>query len=118
MEYRIGMYVRTKEGEIHKIKSISNDYIEYENGYGIPSDLNDYISKASYNILLLLEPLDILYIDIDPNDGHSGIVVPRIAETLAELNEYKEAIKNGNWKLVGVVTHKQIEKIIFEIGGE
>lgn len=55
-----GMYIRIKDGEIHKIKSINNEYIEYENGFGIPYELKEYIVKASYNILDVLEVGDIV----------------------------------------------------------
>ena len=56
MELKEGMYVRTTTGEIHRIKSINEEYIEYENGFGVPYDLKDYyIVKASNNIIDLIE---------------------------------------------------------------
>lgn len=56
MELKEGYYLRTKQGEIHKIKSINDEYIEYENGFGVPYDLKDYyIVKASNNIIDLIE---------------------------------------------------------------
>ena len=55
-----GMYIRIKDGEIHKIKSINNEYIEYENGFGIPYELKEYIVKASYNIIDLIKSKDII----------------------------------------------------------
>lgn len=55
MKLEQGMYVRTTTGEIHKIKSISDNYAEYENGFGVPLDLGEFIKKASYNIIDLIE---------------------------------------------------------------
>lgn len=60
LDIRKNMYVRTKDGEMHKIKSINNEYIEYENGFGIPYELKEDIVKASYNIIDILEVGDII----------------------------------------------------------
>lgn len=58
MKLEVGQFVRTKDGEIHKIKSINDEYIEYENGFGVPYELKEYIVKASYNIIDILEEGD------------------------------------------------------------
>lgn len=60
MKLEIGMFLRTNDGEMHKIKSINNEYIEYENGFGIPYELKEYITKASFNIVDLIKPKDII----------------------------------------------------------
>lgn len=85
-----------------------------EFGYcGVCYDIKDL--KISDNILDLLQPLDLLYVDIDPEDDCDGIVVPRIAETEAELDKFKERIKNNMWKLVYIVTSEQMESIGYKV---
>lgn len=74
-----------------------------------------YVSAVrdfSPNIIDLIEPMDLMYIDISPDDC-GGIVVPRVPETLNELNEIKEKIKRGECILKGVVTHEQLSKEAF-----
>lgn len=73
--------------------------------------LNEII-KSSPNILELLEPMDLMYVDID-NGYEEGIIVPRIAETQNELDEYIAKIKNGTWILSGVVTREQLERGVY-----
>lgn len=75
----------------------------------------DYIIKSSSNILELLEPMDLLYVDISPDDC-GGIVVPRIPETLDELERYIEKIKSGEYILKYVVTHEQLENDMYKVG--
>ena len=117
MEIRKNMYVRFKDKRenhyIRKIVEIPDDkryasiYIDKEanNSKGL-SPKN--IIATSYDILDLLKPLDLMYIDIDPYDGLGGIVVPRIAETMAELNKYKALIKMGEYKLISITTREKI----------
>lgn len=78
-----GMYILIKDGEIHKIKSINNEYIEYENGFGVPYELKEYIVKASYNIIDILKVGD--YINTERIDF---IVKPDMCGD-EELNEGK-----------------------------
>jgi len=77
--------------------------------------MKGYITKSSSNILDLIEPWDLLYVDIDPDDGYGGIIVPRIAETEAELDRWKTKIINKEWKLEGVVTKEILEENIYEV---
>ena len=51
----VGEYVRTKTGEIHKIKTVETRHIEFENGFGVPVELKEYIKKHSKNIIDLIE---------------------------------------------------------------
>lgn len=55
MKLEENMYVRTKNGEIHKIKSIDDNFLKYENGFGVPLVLGGHIVKASHNIIDLIE---------------------------------------------------------------
>lgn len=54
-EIEVGEYVRTKTGEIHKIKTVETRYIEFEDGFGVPVELKEYIKKHSKNIIDLIE---------------------------------------------------------------
>lgn len=71
-EIEVGEYVRTKTGEIHKIKTVETRYIEFEDGFGVPVELKEYIKKHSKNIIDLIEVGDyvnghlIVKIRIDP----------------------------------------------------
>ncbi len=122
MELRVNDYVRTECG-IAKIigteaqglvinldKAIMIYHPEY-----IASCTHDEIIKSSPNIIDLLELMDLLYIDISPDDC-GGIVVPRIPETLNELEKYIEKIKSGEYILKYVVTHEQLENNMYEVG--
>ena len=120
MKLEKGMYVRFLGGEIGKVANYEYEE-EYVNGHTISLE-NDDISlcceekdfKARHNIIDLIEPLDLLFIDISPDDC-GGIVVPRIAETLAELETYKEIIKSGECILKAVLTKEQIQSNIYKL---
>lgn len=138
MNLEVGMYVRTHDGEIAKIinDEWANDedgncdklhiefefdkYIwqfesrylnEYEYGIG---DYERWFKKVSFNPLDLIEPMDLLFIDISPDDC-GGIVVPRIAETMVELNDIKYGIEKCNWILKRIVTKERIQANWYEI---
>lgn len=107
---RSGIYVRTQQGDLFQLdKEVDNCLIP--RGIYIPYIIMaDDVLCASGNILDLLEPLDVIYVDIEPNDGCGGIIVPRIAETLGELERIKEKIRSGSWKMVCVTTHEFVER--------
>ena len=118
---RVNDYVRT-HGYIDKIINI-NDFREPSMKYALeqPSWNNDVIfigeediTKSSPNILKLLEPMDLLYVDID-GGFEGGIIVPRIPETQNELNGFIEFIKSGQWILKGIVTHEQLKSRVYEV---
>ena len=126
----IGDYVRTKNkvpfepSQIAKITDMKKDE-GYKNQYFITLDHNlpttynfhiysEDVIKSNPNIIDLIEPQDLLYIDID--DGYAGgIIVPRIPETQAELDKMIELIKNNTWILKGIVTHEQLEEMEYKL---
>lgn len=123
---KIGDYVRTIKGfgKVEKIEILKKDTIIYlDSGITI-----DYITKdftkdelnkmypSSPNIIDLIQPLDLLFVDISPDDC-GGIVVPRIPETISELNNFKERIKKGYWVLKSILTKEQIESMKYRLGG-
>lgn len=110
-------YIRTKNDGIKKILDIGSfcgikQYkIDEEGNYVIDNS----IIKSSPNIIDLLEPMDLMYIDID-NGYEGGIIVPRITETQNELNEYIEKFKDGTLILKGVITKEQLDNSTYWIG--
>lgn len=114
------MYIRTKEGKIDKVLEINTEDFDEPAvrlascPIGMYQGMFEY-EKASYELLELIEPMDLMYIDILPDDC-GGIVVPRIAETLRELNDFKERFASGNCILKGVVTKEQIIANTYWVG--
>lgn len=100
----IGQIVDEVEDSHLKVVKCKDDYY----------DLDNFI-KSSPDILDLLKPMDLLYIDID-NDYADGIIVPRIAETQNELNLMIGLIKSGKWILKGVVTSEQLDSMKYKVG--
>lgn len=119
MKLEPNMYIRTKEGKVDKVLEINTgDFDEpvvrlASFPIGMYQGMFEY-EKANYDLLELIEPMDLMYIDISP-DNCGGIVVPRIAETLNELEKWKERIKSGDCKLVMVVTSQQISSVCYEV---
>lgn len=72
------------------------------------TDINNYVMESSSDILDLIYPGDLLYIDISPDDC-GGIVVPRTTETQNEVDGYKEKIRSGEYILKGILTREQIK---------
>lgn len=125
MKLEAGQFVRTKDGEIHKIKSINDEYIEYENGFGVPYELKDIIIKASFNIIDLIETRDILLLfDKDYGEKYKAEVVidgenfksviNYEQDTLLNL-EY-ELITNEHIELLEILTKEQFEKTSYKLG--
>lgn len=105
MKLEAGQFVRTKDGEIHKIKSINDEYIEYENGFGIPYELKEYIVKASYNIIDILEVGDYV---------NGNEVFTLIDEQIPKL----VATESGclcNKDIKTIVTHEQMEQMAYKV---
>lgn len=119
----VGDYVRTKTG-IHKIFKIDENKTvwkyqcdkketgEWDSSYEYIPVREDNIIKSNKDITELLEPMDLMYVDID-NGYEDGIIVPRIAETQNELDECITKIKNGTWILSGVMTREQLERGVY-----
>lgn len=105
------MYVRTKWG-INKI----NEYVPQSGQLYLKTDVchKSNVYKASYDIIDLIEPSDLMYIDISP-DNYGGIVVPRVAETLTELEKWKERISSGECILKAILTKEQIINNWYEV---
>lgn len=104
MELEVRMYARTFNGKIWIIKSKQ----------AISGHKKD-IFNASHELMELVEPGDLMYIDISP-DNYGGITVPRIAETLNELEKWKTKFASGECILKAVLTKEQIINNWYEVG--
>lgn len=117
MKLEVGMYCYNKTnrklgiGEIISFPINNNVNIKYKNDIETISIEN---VEASHNIIDLIEPMDLMFIDISPDDC-GGIVVPRVAETEAELKKYKKDFASGWFFLKGVVTREQIEDMTYKV---
>lgn len=111
MKLEAGQFVRTKDGEIHKIKSIDDEYIEYENGFGIPYELKEYIVKASYNIIDILEVGDYV----------NGCYIQEIKSLKDNVmicmldSDYECVSTITNKEIETIVTHEQMEQMAYKV---
>ncbi len=120
MELKVGMFVRTKEGIIDKV------IIDYNGHCASPNCEHKHIScaknyynedevvKASYNIIDILEDGDIIsfYEDID---NYKKEYVIKIVDIIT-FDEVVDKIKNGNIRLVSILTKEQFEQMNYRIG--
>lgn len=77
------------------------------------SDCRRYVDipkRKHKDYAIIIRPLDLVWLDIDPNDGCGGIVVPRIPETWAEVHRMVDAITNGKCKVRGYVPREVTTK--------
>lgn len=118
----VGMYVRTKTGEIHKIKTVETRYIEFENGFGVPIELKEYIKKHSKNIIDLIEVGDILEINnekyeviYDESYEKLGILIPSKKELSIRHSSLEYVFKKYK---VSIVTKEQFEIMEYKLGDD
>lgn len=126
---KTGDYVRFKDKRgnhyIRKIIEVCNEYphkawgsiIVDKKANNVPYVSSKNIIKTNSDITNLLQPMDLLLLDISP-DNCGGIVVPRIPETYCELNQIINEIKLGNYILKGVVTKEQLMENMYKVESE
>jgi len=103
-------YTRTIDGTIGKCWLEGCTPAEFVEKFGKMFDVKD----ASFDILDIVKPQDLFYVDISPDDC-GGIVAPRIPETYHELEQLKDNIKSGTYILKGVVTKENLMKKMYEV---
>ena len=116
MKIEKGMYVRTNEGYIAKIKEIeANERLHlhlkaiYTDNYKIDMVLEDEILKASHNIIDLIEVGDYvkgLQVYETGTFGHNGKSFCRLYGNVAPF--YEEDIKT-------IITKEQFESMQYEV---
>ena len=115
MELKEGMYARTLDG-IMKIVELRNDSVmgRFRNEDGNIYFYNDMMCNPSFNIIDLIECLDIveLYIIGLEEDNITTIKRP---ETLRELKDLKKYIKSGA-KIKSITTKEQFESMSYKVG--
>lgn len=120
-----GQYIRINKtmfspGGICKILNI----FDWRGGKMIETDKGSFgdalislNSEPSFNLIDLVKPMDLLFIDISP-DRYGGIVVPRVPETESDLEVIKNNINSGANILKGVLTQEQISSEVYWIEGQ
>lgn len=69
------------------------------------------VNRKDYKkIIDSIEPLDLLWIEIDPDDGCGGIIISRVPETIADVERYQTSFRNNKSVLVGITKKKYIRK--------
>ena len=121
MKLEVGMYVRTNDDYINKIKKVNqfNVLVYGRDLFGEELNIpNNEITKASYNIIDILEEGDYV----------NGYKVTRIGGTyhgrkdIAIYCDYQENEKTGKWIMIyddeikSIVTHEQMEQIAYKVG--
>lgn len=114
MKLEAGQFVRTKDGEIHKIKSINDEYIEYENGFGIPYELKEYIVKVSYNIIDLIKSKDII-LGRDGKIYQCWKIYKDYVFTYSK-NKQGKTITLVDYQIDRVLTKEQFEQVAYKVG--
>lgn len=119
MKLEVEMYVRTNDGYINKIKKVNqfNVLIDGRDLFGEELNIpNNEITKASYNIIDILEvgdyvngqkiyydeELDFLYVQSFDGDGEF----------------YQESITKQSFidNIKTVITHEQMEQMAYKVG--
>ena len=98
-----GNFVRTFNGGIYKLS---------ENDVSLGTE-NPLIKKSGSKLEDLMEIMDVLMIDISPEKDSEGIVVPRIAETAADLQAISKRLESGDWVLKGIAPYEQVYAATF-----
>ena len=117
MKSEVGMYVRTNDGYINKIKKVNqfNVLVYGRDLFGEELNIpNNEITKASYNIIDILEIGDIIsfYEDIDNYKKQYVIGIP----DLITLDNIKDKITNDNIRLVSILTKEEMEQMAYKVG--
>ena len=118
---KAGEYIRTPYGKIGKITDIPKHSVYFDDGFSLEHEfiqcgrdiMKELESKPDITDLVAVG--DLMFIDISPDDC-GGIVVPRIAETLAEGLNYNKKFKSGEYVLKGIVPKEKIESMTYWIG--
>lgn len=110
MKLEIGMYVRTKRGQIGKIVTIGKDNIAIEfNGIWQDIVLKENIIKSSFNIIDLIEVGDYV----------NGYYVEDILKTFINVatgSNYFQSPTIYEQDIKSIVTKEKFEQISYKVG--
>lgn len=120
-EIEINEYVRTKNGEIGIFKGYNNNRkSQWACKVKLPKMKfwkyydEEYIVKHSKQLMELIENRDILKVKtIDKDIFFLGI--DEETSDIAKYEEITQMIKNGEYELLGILTHEQFEVNCFKV---
>ena len=121
----VGMYVRTKEGNIEKICAIENEHIYTDEDYLSWYPSSNAISKASHNIIDLIEVGD--YVNgekviriYEKGECYDGSNYGLITKTIETENDNYETIPHDHlyvgYSIKSIVTKEQFESMEYRLG--
>ncbi len=121
MKLEVGMYVRTKRGQIGKIITIGKDNVAIEfNKMWQDIILKENIIKASFDIIDLIEVGDVLEINgekyevvYDESYEKLGILIPSRKEVSIRHSALEYVFKKYK---VAIVTKEQFEQMSYKLG--
>ena len=128
MKLEVGMYVRTNDGYINKIKNVNqyNVLVDGRDLFGEELNIpNNEILKASHNIIDLIEVGDYVNGYYVSKIWEKDEITHYVNETPIKRKEREiviqapsyggiEILKNKNIK--SVITHEQIEQMAYKVG--
>lgn len=113
----IGDYVRTKRGQIGKLKKIEDINCEIEfNGIWRDLILKENIIKSSPNIIDLIEVGDILYLEESDDIACMFFRDIYLVKNEDNLLHIIDDIKNKKCKIISIVTKEQFESMEYKVG--
>lgn len=120
----INEYVRTKDGEIGIFKGYNNNKkSQWSYKVKLPRMkfwkyyTEEYIVKYSKQLMELIKNRDILKVKtIDKDIFFLGI--DEETSDIAKYEEITQMIKNGEYELLGILTHEQFEANCYKVGGK
>ena len=110
MKLEVGMYVRTNDGYINKIKKVNqyNVLVDARDLFGEELNIpNNEIIKASHNIIDLIEVGDIVITPL-------GEIIQPYGGNIDELKDYWKITNNP---IKSIVTKEQFESIKYSLEG-
>lgn len=110
----VGEYVRTDNGEIHKVIDIEKGSIKIKSQYKEWIGLC-CIANHSKQLIELIENKDVLKVRIDKTIMFLGLDE---CTSDVKYKELIENIKNGEYELLEILTHEQFEANCYKVGGE
>lgn len=116
MKLEVGQFVRTNDGYINKIKKVNqfNVLIDGRDLFGEELNIpNNEITKASYNIIDILEKGDYV----------NGDKIFNIDDCKGAMRQFYYDYENpnddvGHWEeeIKSVITHEQMEQMEYKVG--
>lgn len=115
MKLEVGMYIRTKRGKIGKIITISEDDVAIEfNKMWQDITLKKNIIKASFNVIDLIKPKDII-LGLDGKIYRCWRIYNGYVFTYSK-NKEGVTVTLVDYQIDKVLTREQFDKLAYEVG--